>query len=58
MFPPVYTEYFPLLPGNVMISVILDEMNDLSLLLFDNIFIYWKISLVVDTFHPEGIVYC
>ena len=34
MFPPLYTEDFPLLSSNMMRSVIMGAINDLILLLF------------------------
>ena len=52
MSPPIYTEDFPLLSINVMISVILGAMNAFSLLLFDNDFMYWNLSLVGKTDYP------
>ena len=36
----------------------LGAMNDLSLSLFDNAFIYWKIILVGDTVSTERIISC
>ena len=38
-----------------MSSVILGEMSTLSLSQFENSFIYYSISLVVDTFSPREI---
>ena len=58
MFPPVYTADFLLLSRNVMIYLILGTIDDLSLLLFDNAFMYWKKILVGDTFSPERIISC
>ena len=41
-----------------MISLILGAMNAFSLSLFENSFMYWEISLVVDIVSPERIVSC
>ena len=38
--------------------VILGAMNDLSLSIFENAFVYWKISLLGETFSPERFIYC
>ena len=38
--------------------IILGAMNDFSLFLYENAFMYWKISLVVDTLYPESIISC
>ena len=47
-----------LLSINVMRSIILGAMNDLSLLIFENAFMYWNISLVGDKKIPERIISC
>ena len=44
---------FPLLSINVMRTIILGEINTLILSLFDIAFMYWKRSLVGETFSPE-----
>ena len=36
----------------------LGHKNTLSLLIFDNYFMYWKISLGGETVSPESIIYC
>ena len=41
-----------------MIYVILVAMNELSLLLFDNYFMYWRISLLGETVSPERLTSC
>ena len=41
-----------------MISIIFGAIHDLRLLLFDNVLIYWKTSLVLDTISTERIIYC
>ena len=41
-----------------MRSVILGAMDAFSLFHFENALIYWKISLVGDTFSPEMIISC
>ena len=43
---------------NVMKTVILGATNALSLSLFDNAFVYWKISFVGETVSPERIISC
>ena len=58
MFPPVYTEDFPLLSSNVMIYVILGAMKYLCLSLFDNTFMHWSISLIGEKISPESIISC
>ena len=57
MFPPVYTEYFPLLSINMMGYFILGAINALSLSLFENYFIYWNRSIVGYIVSPERIIY-
>ena len=47
-----------LLSRNVMISFILGTMNTLSLLLFENSFMYWDRSLVGETYYPDWIISC
>ena len=49
---------FPLFSSNAMRYVILVAMNDLSLSLFDNAFMYCNRSLVVDTVSPERVISC
>ena len=41
-----------------MRSIILGEMNALSLFLFDNAFIYRKRNIVGDTVYTERIISC
>ena len=41
-----------------MIFVILEAMNALILLLFDNALMYWKISIVGDKVSVEMIISC
>ena len=49
---------FLLLSRNVMESVILGAMNALSLLLFDNVFMYCKISLLGNIVSTDRLIYC
>ena len=55
---PYVGRLFPLLSSNLMISVILGAMNNLSLSLFDNSFMYWKRIIVGDTVYPESMILC
>ena len=48
-FFPVYTADFLLLSRNVIIFFILRENYAFSLSIFENTFMYWKRSIVVET---------
>ena len=54
----IYISNFLLLSRNVMESVILGAMNALSLLLFDNVFMYCKISLLGNIVSTDRLIYC
>ena len=41
-----------------MRSVILGAINALSLSLFDNAFVYWKIIILGDKNYPEKVITC
>ena len=52
------TSIFKFLSKNVVRSIILVKMNDLSLSIFDNDFVYWNRSLVGETVYTERIISC
>ena len=52
MFPHVYKADSTLLSWDVVKYFILVAMHALIFLLFENSFVYWKISLVGDTLSP------
>ena len=58
MISPVYIANLTLLSRNGMIYFIVVAMNALSLYIFDNSFMYWKISLVGEKVSPERLIYC
>ena len=56
MFTPVYTADLSLFPMNIMIYVILLTITYLSLSFFENAFIYWMISFVVERVSSEKLI--
>ena len=56
IFTPVYTADLSLFPMNIMIYVILLTITYLSLSFFENAFIYWMISFVVERVSSEKLI--